>query len=30
VVNEDILGSIEFACKIAGSKLIVSLYLKKY
>src|SRR5919205_1515443 len=25
VVNEDILGSMEFACKIAGSKLIVVL-----
>ena len=25
VINEDILGSIEFACKVAGSKLIVVL-----
>ena len=28
VVNEDVLGSIEFACKVAGSKLVVVLYLK--
>ncbi len=28
LINEDILGSMEFACKVADSKLIIVLYLK--